>query len=188
VAEEIPLDWTSWGQWRAAHPDTVVLSTETGSVRDYGTDPYGSYTPLSGYYAPGSSRQFPVTDEDPRFDDKEVVIGVKHGADRLAVRKSTLRRRQVVQARLQGEPVSVLYDPALDEGRAYRPVTGGLRLRLAPAGEPGRYVDDMTDSLWDGMGLALAGPLRGQRLDRLVSYDVMWLAWVAFFPQTEVVG
>ncbi|MGH2695670.1 MAG: DUF3179 domain-containing protein [Actinomycetota bacterium] len=186
--EEIPLDWTTWGRWRAAHPDTVVLSTETGAVRDYGTDPYGSYTPLSGYYAPGTGRGFPVTEEDPRFDDKEVVIGVKHGTGRLAVRKSTLRRRHVAHAGLEGDPVSVLYDPALDEGRAYRPVTGALRLRLSPADEPGRYVDDMTDSLWDSMGQSLIGPLRGERLERLVSYDVMWFSWVAFFPQTEVVG
>lgn len=186
--EEIPLDWTTWGRWRAAHPDTVVLSTETGSVRDYGSDPYGSYTPLSGYYAPGTSRQFPVRREDPRFDDKEVVIGVKHGAGRLAVRKSLLRRQGAVRAALDGEAVSVLYDPMLDEGRAYRSVTGGLPLRLSSAEEPGRYVDDMTGSLWDATGLALSGPLRGQRLERLVSYDVMWFAWVAFFPETEVLG
>ncbi|MGH2664096.1 MAG: DUF3179 domain-containing (seleno)protein, partial [Actinomycetota bacterium] len=104
---EIPLDWTTWDRWRAAHPDTVVLSAETGFVRDYGSDPYGSYTPLSGYYAPGTSRQFPVMREDPRFDDKEVVIGVKLGTDWLAVRKSLLRRRGTVRATMEGKPVVV---------------------------------------------------------------------------------
>lgn len=49
--EEIPLDWTTWGRWRRAHPDTLVLSTKTGYLRTYGSDPYGSYTPLGGYYA-----------------------------------------------------------------------------------------------------------------------------------------
>ncbi len=150
--EEIPLDWTTWDRWRAAHPDTVVLSAETGFVRDYGSDPYGSYTPLSGYYAPGTSRQFPVTREDPRFDDKEVVIGVKLGTDRLAVRKSLLRRRGTVRATMEGKPVVVLYDPELDEGRAH----------LAGAG--------------------------GRPARRIVSYDVMWFAWAAFFPGTAVVG
>src|SRR6266516_4600192 len=43
VLEPVPLDWTSWGRWRAVHPDTLVLSTRTGYLRQYGNDPYGSY-------------------------------------------------------------------------------------------------------------------------------------------------
>lgn len=34
-------------------PDTRVLSTETGTIRNYGENPFGSYTPLSGYYPAG---------------------------------------------------------------------------------------------------------------------------------------
>jgi Protein of unknown function (DUF3179) len=96
--EQMPLDWTSWGRWRAAHPDTLVLSTRTGSLRQYGTDPYGSYNygashELFGYYKPGQGRflYFPLRHESGRFDEKEVMVGAKLGAQRLAVRKSLLR-------------------------------------------------------------------------------------------------
>lgn len=148
--EEVSLDWTTWGRWRAIHPDTAVLSTDTGYARSYGDDPYGSYTPLSGYYEEGSPNFFPVMYEDPRFDAKEVVIGVKLDAARLAVRKDAVRHRGTISAVVGGSPVEVVYDDALDEAHA--------------------FID------------------RGGSREPVVSYDVMWFAWAAFFPQTDVVG
>lgn len=190
--EEIPLEWTTWGRWRALHPDTVVLSTDTGYIRNYGADPYGSYDPLGGYYREGSPRFFSVMREDPRFDDKEVVVGVKLGRDlrdpRLAVRKDLLRRERVVSARMGAEPVVLLYDPTLDAGRGYRARTGDRTLRLSPGDAPGEYVDAATGSVFDALGRALRGSFAGAELPRLVSYDVMWFAWVAFFPRTDVIG
>ncbi|HZA57204.1 MAG TPA: DUF3179 domain-containing protein [Candidatus Udaeobacter sp.] len=53
LLEEIPLAWTHWSRWRQRHPDTVVLSTDTGYFRSYGTDPYGSYDKSGTYYDSG---------------------------------------------------------------------------------------------------------------------------------------
>jgi Protein of unknown function (DUF3179) len=158
VLEQVPLDWTSWGRWRAAHPDTLVLSTRTGYLRQYGTDPYGSYNygaahELFGYYKPGQGRflYFPLLHESDRFDEKEVMVAAELGPHRLAVRKALLRARGTVQARMGGQPVAFRYDPALDMGRAYLAAGGGSPRRL-------------------------------------VSLDVMWLAWYAFFPDAAVIG
>lgn len=186
--EEIPLDWTTWARWRALQPDTAVLSTDTGYIRNYGGDPYGSYDPLGGYYETGSPPFFPVMHEDRRFDDKEVVVGVKVGDARLAVLKKLLRREQVVSARMGGEPVAVVYDPSLDVGRAFLARSESSALRLSPTDRPGVYEDQGSGSLFDAAGLGLDGSLWGHELERVVYYDVMWFAWVAFFPETEVVG
>ena len=72
VLDEIPLVWTTWGQWRAKYPQTLVLSTETGFFRAYGSDPYGSYDRSGTYYDSGPPF-FPVMAADPRFPDKHVV-------------------------------------------------------------------------------------------------------------------
>lgn len=181
--EEIPLDWTTWDRWRRAHPDTLVLSTKTGHLRTYGRDPYGSYTPLGGYYE-GADLFFPVMHEDGRLPKKEVVIGVKAGRGLVAVRKSLLRQRRVVAATAGGKPVVVLHDVSLDEGRAFHARAEGEELRFEPTGK-GRFTAG--DSSWDAFGRALSGPLAGTRLPRLASYDVMWFAWAAFFPDTELV-
>jgi hypothetical protein len=44
----IPVAMVSWGTWREAHPDSLVLSRETGYERDYGLNPYPGYDTTSG--------------------------------------------------------------------------------------------------------------------------------------------
>jgi len=189
--EEVPLDWTTWGRWRAAHPDTVVLSTDTGYARAYGQDPYGSYTPPSGYYV-SDHPFFPVIREDDRFPAKEVFVGVKLesrlGDPRLAVRKSLLRERRAIASRMGDEPVVLLHDPALDVGRAYLARADDRELRFRPGDGPGEFREARTGSVFDALGRGVRGPLAGLALERLVSFDVMWFAWAAFYPETEVIG
>ncbi len=39
----LPMTDTTWGEWRRAHPNSLVLSFPTGRARDYEVDPYESY-------------------------------------------------------------------------------------------------------------------------------------------------
>ncbi len=186
--EAVPLEWTTWGRWRTLHPNTAVLSTSTGYLRPYGTDPYGSYRPLSGYYSDGNII-FPVMRHSRRFPAKEVFIGVVHGRAHIAARKQSLRDRGVLTAGAAGEPVMFLYDPALDDGRAFLPRTADGLLRLAPlTGRPGYYHDAASGSVWDSSGTAVHGAPRGAVLPRLPAFSVMWFAWYAFFPGTAVLA
>ncbi|MDE2150085.1 MAG: DUF3179 domain-containing protein [Gammaproteobacteria bacterium] len=41
--QPLPAAHTTWGAWRTRHPDTLVLSTDTGYDRDYAADPYAGY-------------------------------------------------------------------------------------------------------------------------------------------------
>ncbi len=60
---------TTWADWRRRHPETRVLSEDTGFRRNYGDDPYPGYE---------SSRRviFPVSSRDRRYHPKERVIGL----------------------------------------------------------------------------------------------------------------
>jgi hypothetical protein len=60
---------TTWGDWRKEHPDTQVLSTDTGHVRDYSRDPYLGYSETRRLL-------FPVKNESGRYHPKEWVLGV----------------------------------------------------------------------------------------------------------------
>ncbi|WP_309117701.1 DUF3179 domain-containing protein [Saccharothrix sp.] len=127
----VPLVWSSWKAWRTTHPDTVVLSTETGAVRSYGSDPYGSYPRRSGYYVEGGPF-FPVLATDNRFPDKEIVIGIKAGEARVAVHREFVRRDRSVPVTVDGTRLTVVWDEALDTAR----VTG--------AGD----TVDVLDAMW----------------------------------------
>ena len=38
-----PIHWAEWSKAKLNFPDAIVLTTETGYLRDYYTDPYGTY-------------------------------------------------------------------------------------------------------------------------------------------------
>jgi hypothetical protein len=66
----LPLVHTTWSEWHRGHPDTLVLSRNTGYWRDYDRDPYAGYETEEGLY-------FPVARKDPRYHPKERVLGVE---------------------------------------------------------------------------------------------------------------
>jgi len=47
--ERIPFDIAYWKEWKQLHPDTKVLSRDTGSTRPYGADPYGDTLKVNIY-------------------------------------------------------------------------------------------------------------------------------------------
>ncbi|MGP4050433.1 DUF3179 domain-containing protein [Streptomyces sp. 2A115] len=138
--DTVPLVWTTWKEWRTAHPDTEVLSTDTGALRSYGSDPYGSYDSYpdrSGYYAEGGTL-FPVLATSDRFPDKDVVIGVRAGDKRLAIHKDLVRTTGTVRAEIAGTQLEARWDDELD--------TAGV-LQRAGAGDPWEIADHL-DSMW----------------------------------------
>ena len=64
------LEHTIWREWRAAHPSTIVLSTRTGSFRNYDRDPYTGYGESSELF-------FDTTHFDSRYHPKEWVVGLE---------------------------------------------------------------------------------------------------------------
>ncbi|WP_308307485.1 DUF3179 domain-containing protein [Streptomyces sp. ISL-10] len=136
--DTVPLVWTTWKQWRTAHPDTAVLSTDTGALRSYGSDPYGSYDSYpdrGGYYAKGRPI-FPVLATSDRFADKDVVIGVRVGSERLAIHKDLVRTNRIVRAEVGGTRVEARWDDQLGTARVVQQVGD----RWEPA--------DFLDAMW----------------------------------------
>ena len=66
----VPSTQTTWGAWKKQHPDTFVLSTQTGYHRDYERDPYAGYASNKEVF-------FPTGQQDHRYHPKEQVIGVE---------------------------------------------------------------------------------------------------------------
>jgi hypothetical protein len=180
--EELPLVWAPWGRWREAHPDTAVLSTDTGHLRSYGSDPYGSYTPLGGYYA-GGDPIYPVLAESDQLDPKEVVVGVKAGESRLAVRKSRIEQMKTLPLSVGQTPVLAVWNDQLTTARVFLRRVPGRTLRF----EPGSRRDH-SGSTWSAEGRAVSGPFKGTQLTSADFLDAMWFAWHAFYPHTELVG
>jgi len=70
LLKSVPLEHTTWADWRTRNPDTQVLSTATGFARDYDRDPYAGYEKIERL-------MFNVEHRDDRFPLKEWVLGLE---------------------------------------------------------------------------------------------------------------
>ena len=165
---ERPIAWTTWQRWRDAHPGTNVLSTETGFARNYNRDPYGAYNPRSGYYAPDAGTMFPLMNEDERFPPKSVVLA-RTAKAAVAVPLDKLRTAGRLEL-VNGEDVfTAIHDPALDTGYMFH----------------GRSDAQATVDGFGPRGVSWSG---GSALEPVNSFEAMWFAWAAFYPETSVHG
>lgn len=99
----VPIVTITWGEWKKEHPKTLVLSRDTGHVRDYDLYPYGTYeqddqllfgvknlnrslpikTPVYGIEVDGKSKAYPSS-----AFDKSPVINDSLGGVRLRLEKT----------------------------------------------------------------------------------------------------
>jgi hypothetical protein len=166
---EFRLVWTTWARWREHHPDTRVLSTDTGHARNYESDPYGSYNPRGGYYD-SDGLLFAALHEDDRFHNKTVVMGARTPEGAVAVPKDALRRKRVVEGEVGATPVVAVHDDRYDTAYAY----------LNP---------EATAVERDGDGVVVDGASHvpdDLPLERVHTFDAMWFAWAGYYPDTAV--
>ena len=109
----LPLTHTTWGAWRRAHPQTQVLSTETGYRRNYDRAPYGGYANERGLY-------FPVSARSKRYHPKERVLGVEIDGHFKAYPFSELSQTDgSISDQLGGESIEVRFDWAQPSASAF---------------------------------------------------------------------
>ncbi len=103
--EQIPVVHTTWADWLERHPDTHVLSRETGyrGIR-YGRSPYRGYERSSRIW-------FPVAARDTRYPSKAWVLGlVLDGVSRAYPFEELEKTGGVVRDTVGTTPITVRFD------------------------------------------------------------------------------
>jgi hypothetical protein len=114
---EFPVVWTTWGMWKSAHPNTKVLSKDTGFFRNYtpGGDPYGSYLGDDAGYYKNDRLIFDPIHSSEALAPKDVVIGIRDiDNNAVAIVKDTLRERRSIVLTLGDRDIEVVYDESID--------------------------------------------------------------------------
>ncbi|MCP5091919.1 MAG: DUF3179 domain-containing protein, partial [Gammaproteobacteria bacterium] len=109
-----------WSRWRKAHPDTLVLSTDTGFDKDYSTDHFAKYRETTDLW-------FPVARSDERVHAKTAVYGFDFDTHPVAYPHALLEEHGTYHHELSGcEAVVTLHEDGsvtMDlAGEQYRPV------------------------------------------------------------------
>jgi len=107
--EVVPSTLTTWKKWLKLHPDSQVLSTDTGYNRDYSRDPYQRYYESSGssffsFFKPGQRKNVA----------KLLVAGVTIDGTARAYPLELLRRKKTLTDTLAGQRITLTFDPATD--------------------------------------------------------------------------
>ena len=140
---------TTWGEWRRRHPETTVLSLDTGHRRNYAEG--AAYRTYFG----SDDLMFAVSRRDARLPNKEEVLVLRlpdperpGGRLPLAVTARFLSRNRVYHRDFAGRNLVVVtsgqganrvYDAGDGSLRApYRRRAGGRRRRTSLAGLRGR--------------------------------------------------
>lgn len=196
----LPATVVSFGQFRAAYPDGLIMSPDTGWFREYGQNPYTQYDRPE-------PRPFLFYGElDDRLPPKLRVVSIEApGGAAYAYPWDFVSDQRVVYDTHDDARIVIFWTPgtvsALDRGMiaesadigataVYNRQLNGQLLSFEPneADESGQTFRDLeTNSTWDILGRATAGQLLGAQLTPVIASDHFWFAWRAFHPNTEIV-
>jgi hypothetical protein len=173
----LPLTVTSWREWRHRHPDTTVLSPETGHKRDYSAGAaYG------GYFA-SPDTMFPVWKRDVRLEPKAWVYALRSGGTARAYPLEVLFAERVVNDRVGALPIVLVARSESQSVRAY--LRAGRE--FAEGTSEGELVDPADGAVFRIDEEALVSdPPGGPRFPRYAGHRAYWFGWYAFFPETEL--
>jgi hypothetical protein len=174
VLKTRPVAITTWEDWLARHPETKVLSLETGYTRDYTPG-----RPYAEYFA-SPDTMFPARLNDTRLDTKDYVFALRQEPGEKAWALSLFQDGAVINDKAGDVPVVLIGDTATRTVRAY---ASGGRQFTAAKDDSGIVQADGKD--WRITEDALI-PVDGEPLQRLAGHIAYWFAWQNFKPQAEV--
>lgn len=171
-----PVVTTTWGEWKAEHPDTTVLALATGFDRDYREG--AAYRE----YFSHDRLMFAVPRTDRRLKNKAEVLslfvrGASGARVPVAVSADLLKRNPVFHLEAGGRRF-VVFTTKAGANRVYEAAGHSFT-------SSGGVVSDTTGAAWRMSEDALE--TAGRRLARVPARRTFWFAWYAQFPDTALV-
>ena len=155
--DRVPMTQAPWSEWKVAHPNTTVLSKETG--HGYSYIPYPD-----------------ILDQLPRQ-----ILGVIVGDEQKAYFFKDLRQMQVINDAIDGVPIVLIASPDSDAVRVYK------RKNYQFEGTFEQVRDSRNQTVWELSEEILLDPKTGESLERVPDVFVSNTgAWARFFPDTLI--
>ena len=170
-----PVVTTTWKDWKTAHPDTKVLSLETGFKRDYNEG-----TAYNSYFST-DELMFPVPHSDSRLKNKDLVFVLKtkeSQIDPVAISIKWLNRKKWLTTTVNDSNVIFL-------------ITNGGAIRAYNAENykfkkyKNQKLIDVDKQEWITSESALIRT-DGKKLKRLSGHEIFWFAWYNTYPETRL--
>ncbi len=182
VGKGIQMDYlsvvtTTWGEWKKRHPDTDVLSLQTGYQRDYGEG-----VAYQAYFA-DDDLMFNVPSVDGKLKNKQSILAVRlpqYPSQPVAISVKYLKKKPVYQSSIEDINFVVLTDKT-GANRVYD--AGDLTFKkfdqkttaFDSSGTPWTVYEDRLEND--------AGDIR----PRIHTFNAFWFGWQAAYPETKLI-
>ena len=180
--DAFPVVTTTWGEWRTRHPDTTVLSLDTGYDRDYREG-----AAYRAYFAT-DDLTFDVTLRDERLGNKAEVFALRLGdaTQSIAISVERLQEERVFHVDVATPAVVVITDESW-ANRAYE--SGEYRFEaIGDRDGDADTVQDADGGTWHVTEAALVSARdESLRLPRVPAHRSFWFGWVAQHPDTLLI-
>ncbi len=167
---------TTWGEWKRRHPDSKVLSLDTGYTRDYGEG-----VAYQHYFA-NDELMFSISTSDSRLNNKDEILALtfpKYSKDTMAILANFLQDKPVYANRL-GQVEFVILTDRSGANRVYEAKNHRFEM----------YDQDVSLIDSEGMKWKLSedGLKSGDlTLARLPAHRAFWFGWHSAFPDTQLI-
>lgn len=183
--EVLPLALTTWGEWRAEHPHTTVMSLRTGYYAPARYEREDDPRSIYFAYRQDADTMFPVWDRDDALPPKREILGLAVDGVHKAYPIDALRRLRVVNDSVNGVDMVVIASAGSPDALAFR--GDGRRFSLPP-----NAPDSLPNALIDADGAewrvtrdALVNAADPSHALPAHPANVMfWFAWRITYPDT----
>lgn len=180
----LPAVVTTWSDWLEDHPDTSVLSLQTGYRRNYQNG--GAYSE----YFNTSELMFPSFQQDTdNVENKEMVFGLNFDDTPRAYPLVELAEQPIINDTLDDVNV-VIISEASPTRNFFEP--GGVAVRAYQRADLTFAETDVDNEVIDNEGViwqvteeALVST-DGQTLERIAGHLAFWFGWYGFYPETDL--
>ncbi|WP_299681170.1 DUF3179 domain-containing protein [uncultured Dokdonia sp.] len=182
VGKGIQMDYlsvvtTTWGEWKKRHPETQVLSLQTGYQRDYGEG-----VAYQAYFA-DDNLMFNVPTVDGKLKNKQSILAIRlpdYPEQPLAISVKYLKKNPVYQSTI-GESRFVVFTDKTGANRVYDATH--LNFKKYDQYTKATDIRGETWTVYEDRIENASGEIR----PRIHTFNAFWFGWQAAYPDTKLV-
>lgn len=175
--EYLSVVTTTWGEWEKRHPETQVLSPETGYRRDYGEG-----VAYQEYFAT-DELMFTTPFKDRRLKNKQEILALRvaqYPDEQLAISTKFLKKRPIYTDKIGEQKLLILTDKS-GANRVYDP----KEVQFSSYDQDLQLIDSKGEKwiLYENKLISAEGRV----LTGIPAHRAFWFGWLAAFPDTRLV-
>jgi len=176
MLKEIPSCQLTIESWIRKYPNSVIMEPDPLYDDHYfGLEDYDKGTMQSS-----------LVKRDYRpWQPKSWVVAVRSEFSSIAYDWNDLVKKRVIQDSLEDLPILVTMETDTTSFHVYDRRLNGYILKFATGTVDDHFTDQNTGSLWNMDGACIDGPLKGQQLTPVQSYNEFWHSWQRFEPSPQ---